>query len=121
MINIRKANQSAIEFLNLPVEFIEIYELVEDNTVIGYGVINQDIRNMVTIYILEEYRGNGYGKVLFEMILEKIKELGYKEIYLTFDKNNIMMKKIIVAKRGLEISIDSDKVTYVIPVLLINR
>ena len=116
MINIRKANKSVVEFLNLPVEFIEIYEMVKDDSVIGYGVINQDIRNMITIYILEEYRGNGYGKILFELIIEKIKELGYKEIFLTFDKNNIMMKKIVVAKSGLEISIDNDKVTFVIPV-----
>jgi len=117
MINIRKANESVIETLNLPVEFIEIYELVKDDTVIGYGVINQDVRNMITIYILEEYRGNGYGKILFDMILEKIKGLGHKEIYLTFDKNNIMMKKIVLAKSGLEISIDNDKVTYVMPII----
>lgn len=116
MINIRKANKSVVEFLNLPVEFIEIYEMVKDDSVIGYGVINQDVRNMITIYILEEYRGNGYGKILFELIIEKIKELGHKEIFLTFDKNNIMMKKIVVAKSGLEISIDNDKVTFVIPV-----
>ena len=116
MISIRKANKSVVEFLNLPVEFVEIYELLKDDSVIGYGVINQDIRNMITIYILEEYRGNGYGKILFELILEKIKELGHKEIYLTFDKNNIMMKKIVVSKSGLEISLDGDKVTFVIPI-----
>ncbi len=116
MISIRKANESVIEFLNLPVEFIEIYELVKDDFVIGYGVINKDVKNMITVYILEEYRGNGYGKILFEMLLEKIKEMGHKEIYLTFDKNNIMMKKIVIAKNGLEISNDNDKVTYVIPV-----
>ena len=116
MINIRKANQSVIEFLNLPVEFIEVYELVKDEIVIGYGIINKDVNNMATIYILEKYRGNGYGKILFELILEKIKELGDKEIYLTFDKNNIRMKRIIIGKQGLEISIDDDKITYVIPV-----
>ena len=49
MISIRKANQSVVVFLNLPVEFIEIYELVKDDAVIGYGVINQDVRNMITI------------------------------------------------------------------------
>ena len=117
MISIRKANELVIENLNLLEEFTEIYELVKDDNVIGYGIINKDAKNMVTIYISEKYRGNGYGTILFEMILEKIKELGYKEIYLTFDKNNIMMKKIVLAQRGLEISIDNDKVRYVIPII----
>ena len=116
MISIRKADQSIVESLNLPVEFIEIYELVKDDIAIGYGVINNDINNMVTIYILEKYRGNGYGKILFEQMLEKIKELGHKEIFLTFEKKNVKMKRIVSAKRALEISIDGNKITYVVPI-----
>ena len=44
------------------------------------------------MYVKEEYRGNGYSKVLNEMIIEEAIKLGYKRIYLKTDLNNYYEK-----------------------------
>ena len=67
-----------------------IYALIINDTLIGNYEINQkdDIDEkeyepyLANVYIKEEYRGQGYSKILINDALKKAKELGYKKLYL---------------------------------------
>lgn len=46
---------------------------------IGLKNVNQDICEIVRVFVLEEYRGNGYARILFEKIENLAREIGYKK------------------------------------------
>ena len=63
--------------------------LLKDNKLIGfYQIVEHDNDNtsytpwIANVYVLEEYRGLGYGRVLVESIPDFMKELNIKTIYL---------------------------------------
>ena len=45
-----------------------------------------------TMYVKEEYRGNGYSKILNDALLEECKKLGYEKIYLKSELINYYEK-----------------------------
>ncbi|MBO5121143.1 MAG: GNAT family N-acetyltransferase [Bacilli bacterium] len=79
---------------------ISVLGIVEDRKLIGFislfkydGDERKDLSPWyATMYVKEEYRGNGYSKVLNEMIIEEAIKLGYKRIYLKTDLNNYYEK-----------------------------
>ncbi len=63
--------------------------LLKDNELIGfYQIVEHDNDNtsytpwIANVYVLEEYRGLGYGRVLIESIPDFMKKLNIKTIYL---------------------------------------
>ena len=94
--------------LNLPDDWIPYttYFLYIDDIPVGYGrVRHSSSKYLETVVgagnlgygISKEYRGKGYGDILFKELLKKCKEYGYKEIKLFPLKTNeatieIMMK-----------------------------
>ena len=63
--------------------------LLKDNELIGfYQIVEHDNDNtsytpwIANVYVLEEYRGLGYGRILIESIPDFMKELNIKTIYL---------------------------------------
>ena len=94
--------------LNLPDDWIPYttYFLYIDDIPVGYGRVRHSsseyLENVVGAGnlgygISKEYRGKGYGNILFKELLKKCKEHGYKEIKLFPLKANeatieIMMK-----------------------------
>lgn len=94
--------------LNLPDDWIPYttYFLYIDDIPVGYGRVRHSsseyLENVVGAGnlgygISKEYRGKGYGNILFKELLKKCKEHGYKEIKLFPLKTNeatieIMMK-----------------------------
>ena len=79
---------------------ISVLGIVEDRKLIGFislfkydGDERKDLFPWyATMYVKEEYRVNGYSKVLNEMIIEEAIKLGYKRIYLKTDLNNYYEK-----------------------------
>jgi len=61
-------------------------------TVIGAGNLGYGIT--------KEYRGKGYGSILFKELLKRCKEIGYKEIKLFPMKNNEPSVKIMLRNGG---------------------
>ena len=76
-------------------------------TVIGAGNLGYGIS--------KEYRGKGYGTILFKELLRKCKEFGYKEIKLFPLKTNEATVKIMI-KNGGKIIGDFKKEKYIISV-----
>ena len=115
MINFVKANEEMP--INLPIEeYDSCYKLVKDNETIGFGTINKNKENALFIFIQEEQRGNGYGKLLFSKMLEETKNIGYDQAKISFNRGNMPMLKIATDNGGLHISSDGDTVKYVIPI-----
>lgn len=108
MIKLERVNGK----INLDREYEQYYKLIKDNQEIGYGTINKDKENAFYIYINEEQRGKGYGKILFSKILEESKGMGWTEPKITFEKENIPMTKIAVDNGAVLFSSDGAMVKY---------
>jgi len=114
MIDLIKIDKKIEEILEI-VDYKNIYKLVKDDKTIGYGTINKDIENLIYIFIEEKSRGEGYGHLLFEKMVEEVKKDGAKEIRLIFRKDNIKMLKIVTRAGGLHLSTIGENVKYVVP------
>ena len=74
--------------------------LVENNTLIGFisifptdGEERKDLSPWyATMFVKEEYRGNGYSKILNNAILEEAKRRGVQRLYLKTDLENYYEK-----------------------------
>ncbi len=85
------------------------YVLYVDGVPVGYGrVRHSSSEYLETVVgagnlgygIAKEYRGKGYGSILFKELLKKCKEIGYKEIKLFPMKNNEPTVKIMLKNGG---------------------
>ena len=97
------------------VNFDKCFKLLKDDRPLGVGTINKDDENLIYIYIKQELRGNGYGKILFSKMMEEAKKEGYQEVKVTFPKDNVPMVKIIDDNGGVQQTINQNEVKYMIP------
>lgn len=74
--------------------------LLDENTLVGFISIfpnDCDERNDLspwysTMFVKQEYRGNGYSRILNDAILEEAKKRGFKKLYLKTNLNNYYEK-----------------------------
>ena len=73
--------------------------LLDDNNLVGFiSLFEKDGEKIdlkpwyATMYVKEEYRGNGYSKILNKAILEEAKKRGFKKVYLKSDLTNYYEK-----------------------------
>ena len=71
------------------------YVLVDNDKLIGYTSVDKSREEeypnsgeLSSLYLLKKYQGNGYGRMLFEYSLNKIKELGYSDYIIGCLDNN---------------------------------
>lgn len=98
-------------------ESIDKYLFIdEQKNIIGISIINDSLNfNKIRINILDEYRGNGYGKLLFQKTLVEYKEkYSNKELFFKVQNKNIF--NIILHKQGA-VNIDNDNgiLEYILP------
>ncbi len=74
---------------NLDQEGINTLVMLENNTFIGtssYGCSRfpgpEDFGEIISVYLLPEYIGEGYGKMLFRAVMGDLEELGYQNLFL---------------------------------------
>ena len=99
--------------LVLDVRNRENYILRDDNVIIGYGSIIENTNNEIEIFIFPEYRGNGYGKQLFNNLIKAINNRNIVKI--KFDNINIIAKRIVEKVGGKQESLIDGVVSYIIP------
>ena len=76
--------------------------LKQDNQLIGCGVIrrkySRDIRKqswwLCAIWIHPDHRGNGYGKILMEKLIDTLRKLHAKQVYLVVANDNIRAQNL---------------------------
>lgn len=57
-----------------------------DSSFEGWGEI-------ISVYVLPELIGHGYGHILFESVKQKLLERGYRQIYLTVFEDNMRARR----------------------------
>ena len=97
--------------IDLPEDWIPYttYVLYVDDVPVGYGRVRHSSSEFLETVvgagnlgygIAKEYRGKGYGGILFKELLKKCKEIGYKEIKLFPMKNNTPSVNILLKNGG---------------------
>ena len=97
---------------------ISILGLVRENVLLGFISLfryedesNKELTPWyATMYVKNEYRGNGYSKILNNEILKEAKMLGYKKVYLKTDLINYYEKFGAKYIRNLE---NGEKLYYI--------
>ena len=102
------------------------YILYVDDIPVGYGRMRHSsseyLENVVGAGnigygVSKEYRGKGYGNILFKELLKKCKEQGYNEIKLFPLKSNEATIKIMIKNGGVIIgNFKEEKYIIVVPV-----
>ncbi|MDT8382780.1 MAG: GNAT family N-acetyltransferase [Gammaproteobacteria bacterium] len=72
-----------------------IFSLIENNKVIGVCALFNEgngIYELARMTIQKEHRGNGYGGKLLEACINKLRQIGAREVYLV---SNTMLKSAI--------------------------
>ncbi|MDA2668855.1 GNAT family N-acetyltransferase [Bacillus anthracis] len=78
------------EDLTITEEYIKnnfVYVLENDNTKIGFFSFLRNDKALDFLYIHPRYKGKGYGKILWEYVIEKVNELGLKSFTIDSDPN----------------------------------
>ncbi|MED3053119.1 GNAT family N-acetyltransferase [Bacillus thuringiensis] len=78
------------EDLTITEEYIKnnfVYVLVNDNAKIGFFSFLRNDKALDFLYIHPHYKGKGYGKILWEYVIEKANELGLKSFTIDSDPN----------------------------------
>ena len=114
LVKIKESNNDVKK--EFKVEPIKVYEISNENGVVGYGTINKDDKNLLTVFIREEYRGNGYGKKMFHTLLRTAMDMGYEDVNLMVSNGNVPMIKIINDVNGFETLKTRDFTKYIVHV-----
>lgn len=76
-----------------------VYALIDDSKLIGMYEIN--VHDMIdvafepflaNVFVLEEYRGHGYSKILINDAINEVKMMGYEYLYLRSKHENLYEK-----------------------------
>ena len=58
MVKFQKNDTLEIKNEEIERKIKEKYELIDNETTLGYATINNDLKNLIYIYVKKEYRGN---------------------------------------------------------------
>jgi len=85
------------------------YWAIEDNKIVGHASIrlNPEIKESYLKYcghimygVVPSKRKKGYGTIICHLLIEKMKDLGYKEIIITCNEDNIGSNNVIKNNGG---------------------
>lgn len=94
----------------------KFYKFEDDNKTIGMASINNDEQNKFYIFIKENLRGRGYGKLLFSEIMKELNSQNYIEVKVNCNTNNIQMRKILDSNGAIPIAQMERTFKYKVPV-----
>ena len=84
-------------------------QLINDcNCVVASGYIseNQYDTTINGIYVNENFRGKGYGKMIIKALINLVEELGFDEVWLMVNKSNLKAIKVFESE-GFNIEQDT--------------
>lgn len=91
--------------------------MISDNEeTIGTAIIDKNaLYNKIEININKDYRGYGYGKILFIQMLNKYIELyGYENLRFEVEYENITLKRILSKNGALQIDNNDGVLVFMI-------
>jgi len=109
-------NENYPDFYN---ETVDKYIYVNSNKdILGLVTIDDSqLFNKIKINVMEEFRGNGYGKVIFKKALEEYK-INYMDKDLRFEiKDESRLNNILCELGGINIANNNGILVYVLPLV----
>ena len=87
-----------------------------NNDILGFVTIDDSQKfNKIKINVMEEFQGNGYGKIIFKKAIEEYKG-NYKNNNLRFEINDeSRLNNIICELGGINIANNNGMMIYVLP------
>ncbi len=98
-------------------ENVDKFLMISDNEeTIGTAIIDKNaLYNKIEININKDYRGYGYGKILFIQMLNKYIELyGYENLRFEVEYENITLKRILSKNGALQIDNNDGVLVFMI-------
>ena len=92
------------------------YELVLDDKVLGYGYIINRAINPIEVYIGQQYQSNGYGKVLFNGLLELLRQRHIKGTVFELKDEQYKFQNIILQAGAIQVSRNGSIVKYILKI-----
>ena len=90
------------------------YILKLDGLEIAHGYIfNREI-NPIEIYVERDYQSNGYGKLLFNSLLNILKKSGLKGLIFKLDENNFKIINIVKKFGAVEIGRELPEIKFLL-------
>lgn len=84
---VKVTNENYPELYEDKLEKYILMDTEENNTIIGTAIIDDKVKtNKISVNILEKYRSNGYGKLMFQELLKEYK-MNYIDSELRFEVN----------------------------------
>ena len=96
----------------------EKYIMKINNQEIGFGYLIETEINPIEIFINEDQRSNGYGKLLFAKLLQICKEKGLKVLFFELKNEDYRMIIIITSLGARHIGTNYGINKFVLPVNL---
>jgi len=92
------------------------YFLIKDD--IEYGGFKIDLLDDIKldIFVNEQYRGNGYGKLIFISAMNYLKEKGYSKINANLKHSDYIISRIITNYGAHKISKNDNEIQFIIPI-----
>ncbi len=94
----------------------ELYVAEVDNKIIGFLSYGKPLhafrdyeQELSMLYILEEYRGQGIGTLMFQLAKDNIRRDGYDRFVVSANKYNNKARDFYIKMGGEEVYVDSDK------------
>ncbi|MDD2435109.1 MAG: GNAT family N-acetyltransferase [Bacilli bacterium] len=100
MIVIKQSNVINEEKNKIASKYDFYYNIFNDDVCVGYAAISINSNDMLYIYIIDEYRGNHFGKEVFNELLKEFKKYDVSKINIMVDSKNIQFKRIISHKQA---------------------
>jgi len=72
---------------------IDVYCVTFEKEMIGFLTTHKIDSEIWSIYLLEEFRGKGHGKVMLDFALESLQHIGHKKITLWVFEENIRARR----------------------------
>lgn len=81
--------QAQLDFRDNYIENHEVYKLVVNNVLVGYYSYfnNNDAIVLDKLFVLPQYIGKGFGRLLVEDFLQRIRNTGHTKVTLEADPN----------------------------------
>ena len=114
---------NSIKFLNIINDpNVELYVVEDNNKLVGYmdcGIPYRPYKDykqeIGLLYLLKEYQRQGIGRELFNIGLNRIKEKGFNEFFISCNKYNIKAQEFYKKMGGVIDHIDDDNIDKSIP------
>lgn len=116
MINFIKIDSNLMASQVLSKKNGEFYSLNVDDKPIGFGRFENCEENPIEIFVVENYRGNGYGTTLFKEMLKIAKNNNISKVKFIISNDNYIANRIVTHAKGIKVSTINNNSVYVLPI-----